>query len=239
MHLGDCRIFGLNISEKDVEDYLKKKYLEKYEIEATILQPFPGASNPREVHDKIASLARKFNGRVYGLVSVNPRLEYAEEEVERALKDLKFVGVKVHTIGHSLHPQNPYAKLLWDLAAKYKVPVMVHTGPGVPFANPTNVVPRLEEYPEVKVILAHAGFGFFAGDALILAKKYDNVYLEISWTPTYDLPAMLTEVPDRVVFGSDLVENTLVELAKFESIKVPEEVKRKALYHNAKELFKL
>ena len=116
---------------------------------------------------------------------------------------------------------------------------MVHTGPGVPFANPANVMPRLDEYPDVDVVLAHAGFGFFASDSLFLAKKFDNVYLETSWTPIYDLSWMVSEVPDKIIFGTDLLPNTPVELAKIEALKLSDDVKEAILYGNAKRVFNL
>jgi hypothetical protein len=234
MHLGECRVFGLNISEKDL-----LSYIEKYNV-SVIVQPFPGSPDPIKTHDKIYELSIRHKGKIYGLVSINPFLneELLLKEFERTFKELKFVGLKLHTVGHSISPMNPRAILLFEVAKKYKVPLMIHTGPG-PFSDPALVIPRAEEYPDVKIILAHAGFGIYANTALWLAKKYDNIYLETSWSYIYDLQAFLNAVPDKIVFGTDLIENIPVEYAKIDALHLSDEIREKWLYLNAKKLFNL
>ncbi|MEM0379041.1 MAG: amidohydrolase family protein [Thermosphaera sp.] len=234
MHLGDCLIFGLSIRDEDLVNYLKTHDVR------IIVQPFPGAPDPVKVHDRIHELSVRFKGRVYGLASINPFLnsELVSKELERSLGELKFKGVKLHTAGHSISPPNPRASIIFEAARKHKVPVMIHTGPG-PFSDPMLVAPRAEEYPDVKIILAHAGFGIYANAALWLAKKYDNIYLETSWSHTFDLQAFLSSVPDKVVFGTDLVENIPVEYAKLQGLKLSDDVKEKFLYSNAKTLFNI
>lgn len=234
IHLGECRIFGLNIKEEDLIEYLNKHDV------AIIVQPFPGAPDPVKVHDRIHELSIKYKGRIYGLASINPYFneELVVKELDRALNQLKFVGVKLHTAGHSISPQNPKASILFDAAAKHKVPVMIHTGPGS-FSDPILAAPRAEEYPDVKIVLAHAGFGTYVNAALWLAKKYDNIYLETSWSHTFDLQVFLATVPDKVVFGTDLIENIPVEYAKIEGLKLTGDLRDKFLFSNAKKLFKL
>lgn len=235
MHLGPCRIFGLHITEQDIIGYLNR-----YDVVAVIVQPFPGSPDPVSVHNKIYDLSQKLKGRVFGLASINPFLdeEFVKKELERALGELGFVGVKLHTAGHAISPTNPRADLLFKIASKYKVPVMIHTGPG-PFSDPILATGKAEEYPDVKIILAHAGFGIYANGALFMAKKYDNVYLELSWSHVFDAVAFTSWVPDKVLFGTDLIENIPVEYAKLEGLKLSEDAKEKLLYLNAKKVFNL
>jgi predicted TIM-barrel fold metal-dependent hydrolase len=236
MHLGECKIFDLSISEEELLQNMKKG-----NVTATIVQPFAGAPDPVKVHDRIYELSEKNKGRIYGLASINPHQDEEKvlNELERTIKNLGFVGIKVHTVGHAVNPLSKDAEILWNAASKYKVPVMVHTGPGVPFALPSMVIPRAEQYSDVPIILAHAGFGMFSAEAMILAKKYENIYLEISWSPTYDVAWFVSEVPDKVLFGSDLIGNVLVEIKKVEELNVSESVKRKVFYENALRVFKL
>ncbi len=235
MHLGSCNIFNLEVTEKELNEYY-----EKNNITAAIVQPFPGAPNPREVHNKIKEFGAKYNKKIYGMASVNPHTsqEVLKEELERTIRELGFVAIKLHTAGHSISPENPRAKTIFDIASKNKVAVMVHTGPG-PFSDPMQIASRAEEYPEVKIIIGHGGFGVHTAGTLYLAKKYDNIYIEPSWVPVYDLALFINEVPDKVVFGSDLIENTPVELAKINSLKLKDELKEKILYLNAKTVFGL
>ena len=54
MHLGECRVFDNDVSEQALMDALDRN-----QVDAAIVQPFPGAPDPRAVHDRIANLAAK------------------------------------------------------------------------------------------------------------------------------------------------------------------------------------
>jgi len=235
MHLGECTIFGLNITEEELLNYINK-----YNISAVVVQPFPGAPDVVKVHNAIYELSLKTNRRVLGMASVNPHLdkEFVSSELNRALKSLNFIAVKLHTAGHAISPVNPKAAILFEHASKHKVPIMIHTGPG-PFSDPMAIIPRAEEFSDVKIVLAHAGFGLYSSAALWIAKKYDNVYLETSWTYSYDLAAFIKEVPNKVLFGTDLIENVPVEFAKLDGLRLADDVKEYMLYKNPKYVFNI
>lgn len=235
MHLGECRIFGLNITEEQL-----LSYLDRYGISVSIVQPFPGAPNAADVHSRIHELSLRTGRRILGMANINPYLgkELVAEELTRVLGSLNFVAIKLHTAGHAIAPTNPSTSILFEYAAKYRVPLMIHTGPG-PFSDPIGVAPRAEEFPDVKMVLAHAGFGIYASAALWLAKKYDNIYLETSWSHVYDLAVFIKEVPNKIVFGTDLIENVPVEFAKLEALKLSDEIRELILYRNAKHVFNI
>ncbi|MFQ6086226.1 MAG: amidohydrolase family protein, partial [Candidatus Bathyarchaeia archaeon] len=138
-----------------------------------------------------------------------------------------------------LNPLTKDADVLWKAANEFGISVMVHTGPGMHFALPSMVIPKAEDFPDVPIVLAHAGFGFFAAEALLLAQRYDNIYLEISWSPSYDVTAMVESVPDKVLFGTDLLENTPIELAKIKALNLAEDIRKKIFEENAIRVFKL
>ena len=100
-HLGECCVFGLFATE---EEMLRR--MEENGVDATIVQPYPGAKDFLKRHDEIAELCAKHPGRFYGLASLSPHIgrERYQREVERCVKDLKFVAVKLHTIGHGVNP---------------------------------------------------------------------------------------------------------------------------------------
>jgi hypothetical protein len=47
MHLGSCRVFDLDITEEQL-----LANLDRNAVNAAIVQPFPGAPDPRAVHDR-------------------------------------------------------------------------------------------------------------------------------------------------------------------------------------------
>jgi predicted TIM-barrel fold metal-dependent hydrolase len=237
-HLGECRVYDVVVTEKDVfNDF------EKNGISAVILQPLPGAPNAKQVHKRIYELSKEYPDKIFGLVSINPHVddEIYLNEVDTLIKDYHFVGLKLHTVGHAINPLGKDAKKVFDAARKYKVPVMVHTGVGLPFASPALVLPRASEYPDVKIVLAHAGYGFVVSpEAFAVAKVTPNVYLETSWDDIYSKWWFINEIgADKVMFGSDLPINTTTELHQYRSLGLPEETLEKCLYNTAKQVFNL
>jgi len=197
------------------------KAMDRYEVEAAVVQPFPGAPDARKIHNEIAELAKKHPGRIFGLASISPHRPKEEyvAEVERCVKDLCFVGVKMHTIGHAVSPLSQDGETVFATAERLKVPVMVHTGPGVPFALPSLCIPKAKAHPNVPVILAHAGFGVFTAEAIVAAQECSNVFLETSWVSGLDVRPLIDNFgADRVMLGTDLPGNVPLEIEKHKHI---------------------
>ena len=236
-HLGECCVFGLVSTE---EEMLRR--MEECKIDATIVQPYPGAKNAPKVHDKIAELCAKHPGRFFGLASISPhgnRDEY-QREMERCVKDLHFVGLKMHTIGHAVNPLSEDGDLVFATAHTFGIPAMVHTGPGVPFALPALCIPAAQKYPGLNIILAHAGFAVFSAEAQVAASVCGNLYLETSWCIGEDIRWMISTIgPDRVMMGADLPSNVPVEIAKYRALDLTPEVYDKVLGGTAVDVFHL
>ena len=80
----------------------------------------------------------------------------------------------------------------------------------------------------------------FGADALVVAQECPNVHLETSWTTVYDLEAMVKKLgPERVMFGTDLVGNVPVELAKYRSLGLSEGELEWCLGKTAQNVFRL
>ncbi|MCH8001843.1 MAG: amidohydrolase family protein, partial [Proteobacteria bacterium] len=130
--------------------------------------------------------------------------------------------MKIHTIGHAVHSRSADARLVFETAAELEIPVMVHTGAGVPFAEPAMWIPLALEFPETTVILAHAGGGIYTGPAIVAAEICPNIVLETSSCNPTDILRMADAVgSERVLFGSDLLPNAGAELAKYEMLGLP------------------
>ncbi|MGC8912160.1 MAG: amidohydrolase family protein [Nitrososphaeria archaeon] len=225
-HLGACRVFDLNVTEEDLINNMNAKG-----IDISIVQPFPGAypQPPVDVHNRIAKLAEKYPGRIFGIASVNPHViskEAWRQEVERCIKGLGFVGIKLHTIGHALLPASTDGMMVFETANDLGVPVMVHTGLGIPPALPGMIIPAAKKYPDLPIILSHAGFNIAVGEAVYVASLFENVYLECSWSMGADILWAIRELgPKRVIFGSDFTNNIETELVKIKEVgATPEEL---------------
>lgn len=207
------------------------------------MQPYPGAPNAKKVHQEINALSKEQNGKVFGLASLNPHMDDAEfdSQVDELFRDNGFVGIKMHTIGHAMNPMGADGKKLFDIAKKYNKPLMVHTGHGIPFSMPSRLTARAKQYPDVKIVVAHAGSlgPIFDVEYTELAESSPSVYLETSWSTMRQKKLFMDKFPDRVIMGSDSTYNTASEVVQFKSMEKDGYDVGKALYENAKRVFKL
>jgi predicted TIM-barrel fold metal-dependent hydrolase len=237
MHLGECRVFGISTSEEEL-----LRGLDQNGIEKVIVQPFPGCEDFRATHDRIANFAAKHPGRVYGLCSLSPHRNRDQyyAEVERCVKQLDFVGVKLHTIGHAVLPLTEDGMCVFEVGTELKIPVMVHTGMGQPFAQPSLCLPAAKKFPQTKIVLAHAGFTVLSAEAQVIASECSNIYLETSWCTSNDIGWMIRTLgPERVMLGSDLPANISSELAKYRGLGLEEKHLQQVLATTAEEVFSL
>jgi uncharacterized protein len=236
-HLGECRVYDQRITDSELINALNAN-----RVSAAVVAPFPGAPNPAQVHDDIASLASRYPGRFFGLANVNPHINRVtyHAEIERTIRQLGFVGIVLDTLGHAVDPNGLDGQTVFEAAREFAVPVVVHTGSGAPFGLPSVVLPRARSYSDVKIILAHAGGGLFASEAYIVAKEASNVYLETSSCGAEDLKRLVEEIgPSRVLFGSDRPINQPVELLKYRSLNFYHYQQYQAMGQTATDIYRL
>jgi predicted TIM-barrel fold metal-dependent hydrolase len=236
-HLGECCVFGLYST---VEEMLRRQ--DECGVDATIVQPYPGAKDYVVRHDEIAELCAKYPGRFYGLGSLSPHVgrDRYKQEAERCVKKLKFVALKLHTIGHAVNPLSEDGNLVFETAYELGVPAMVHTGAGIPFSLPALCMPAAQKYPGLKIVLAHAGGGILSAEAQVVASMFSNLYLETSWCLGEDIRWMIDTIgPDRVMMGADLPSNVPVEFAKYRALDLEPKIYDKVMGATAVDVFKL
>ncbi|MCL5958773.1 MAG: amidohydrolase [Chloroflexi bacterium] len=237
-HLGTCTVFDVTITEEELLGAMNQNG-----IDVALVQPLPGAPDAITAHDAIAALAKKYPGRIIGVVSANPRFLGKDRyfaEVERCIKELGFVGVKLHTIGHAVNPISEVGGWVFEAAHQFGVPITVHTGTGIPFAMASACIPRAMQYPHLPIVINHAGFALMSTDAYVAAKVCPNVYLETSWSLGAEVKWWVNELgAHRVMMGADLPNNKAVEVAKYRALDLTEEQYHQVLGGTAIEVFRL
>ena len=118
---------------------------------------------------------------------VNPhKAEQSDlSEVERALSSRKIRGLKIYLGYFHKYAYDDVYKGFYELAAKYDVPVILHTGDNydknvkVRFAHPLTIDEVAVDFRDTKFIIAHIGnpWTIDAGEVIY---KNDNVYGDLS-----------------------------------------------------------
>lgn len=228
-------------------EFTAEALLQKHEacgVEISIVQPGTchDVETVRRQHDAIAALAAAHPGRFYGMANPSPHLPEAvyEAELTRCVRELGFIGVKLHPLAHACAPGSRDARKLFVLAAQLQIPVMVHTGTGIPFANPAGLIPLAQEFPQLKIVMAHSGFMIAAGDAATVLRLCPNVSADLSWTAGFLVRPWVKELgPRRFMLASDHADNCAAELAKLRGCGLSEEELEWVLGRTATEVFGL
>lgn len=238
-HLGRDQVFDVNFT---ADELLASQ--EANGIDVTLVQPASAhdLETVQRYHDAIADLAASHPGRFRGIANPNPHLtgdQYARE-LERCIGDLGFVGVKLHPTAHALNPTGRDAQAAFELIHALGVPVMVHTGSGIPWSAPSLLGPAARLYPSLPIVVAHAGAMVLSGEAGLLAAEYPNVYLECSWVGGFQVLAWARALgANRLMLGSDHAENAATELAKFRTAGLDSDDLAWALGGTAARVFRL
>ncbi len=210
----------------------------------------------REVNDWIASFTEHIRHRLIPVGSVNPLFEtHPEEEIARVL-DLGIGMIKIHP-PHQLFAPNAYRTqdmrglaAVYDACQRRRIPVMIHTGTSVfprarnVFADPMAADDVAVDFPELTIILAHAGRPLHGDTAYFLARRHPNVYLDISGIPPASLRKYvprLESIADKVLWGTDWPSPGVVSMKgnvdEFVELGYDEDVRNKVLWDNALRVF--
>jgi predicted TIM-barrel fold metal-dependent hydrolase len=207
------------------------------------------------VNDFSAATARFAPDRLIPFGSVHPRLTADPGAEVRRLKDMGIAALKVHP-PHQLFAANAYVDDLPGLAEVYgeaqglRMPVMIHTGTSVfpgarnRFADPMAADDVAVDFPDLPLILAHAGRPLYMDTCVFLARRHPNLYLDVSGIPPRRLLQYLprlADIADKVLWGTDWpdpgVPGMEKNLADFLNLDLAEETRRKILRDNAYRIF--
>jgi uncharacterized protein len=190
-------------------------FLEGEGVECAILlaEYSPRVTGIQSIEDMLV-VARHDPTRIRVAANVNPHLHYpVAVEVERQL-ELGAVALKIHPV-HGGFPAN--ARELYRAYAVCEergVPVIFHCGtsnfPGAAnrFADPIFVEDVASHFPDLTIVLAHGGRGWWYDAAAFLALMRERVWIELSGLPPRKLPEYyarydLDRLGRKFIFGTD------------------------------------
>jgi len=192
-------------------------------------------------NDKLKTLCDTHPDMLLPFMTVNPRdEEKAIEEMERAYYELGMKGLKVHGWCQSFSMTEPWFHEMCRKCIDLNIPLVVHDGTP-PFTEPYQACYVAEKYPELTIILAHAGLNDLWKEALYGAQRLNNIYLGTCSAPYYALKKIIEAVgSERILYGSDggFGDNRIMDnnLDKIYMLDLKEDELENILYKNAQRL---
>ena len=233
-HLGDFGGWaGISFGEAEL-----LRQMEEYDIEKTFLT---GASF--QGNDAVVEVFQKHPDKVVPFVWVNPALDNVEKKLTHYIVEEGFMGIKMQPLFDAFVADDPIVDPVMDFAEAHHVPVFIHCG-HPPFSLPWSIALLAERHPNVKVTMIHMGHGHgvYIDASIKMAKRYANLWLEMSGMPMgcKIAEAYRTVGADRVMFGIDSpFHHPTVEIQKVLTCGLSEREQQDVFYNNAKKLLNL
>lgn len=184
------------------------------------------------------------------VANVNPHLHYpVARELARQL-DHGAAALKIHPVHAGFRADDAAMYPAYALLVERGVPLVVHCGtssfPGSTnaYADPMLLDAVLRDFPDLDVVLAHAGRGWWYDAAAFLALSNAHVWLELSGLPPTRLPDYfarydLGRLSRRWIFGTDWpgVPGQAANARAVVGLGLPDEVVPLVLGGNARQVY--
>ncbi|HWK30388.1 MAG TPA: amidohydrolase family protein [Solirubrobacter sp.] len=151
-------------------------------------------------NDVAVQAALASGGRLVSFCRLDPR-DSPVAEARRCL-DAGAVGIKLHPRAERFTLHEPGVREIVAVAHERRVPVLIHAGRGIP-ALGQNTVELASEFPDARLILAHAAISDLAWLWRVLP-DHPNVFIDTAWWNPADHIALFSLVdPSHIVWASD------------------------------------
>ena len=173
--------------------------------------PFHEPDGYAVANDDVLAAARDADGLLVPFCRVNPH-DSPVPEAERSLRN-GAKGIKLHPRAEQFTLDHPQVRSIVALANERSLPVLIHAGRGIP-ALGLHAVELAEEFPDARLILAHAGTSDLSWIWRVAA-DLPNLLFDTAWWIPADLQALFSLVPPgQIVFASDApYGNTFISAA--------------------------
>lgn len=154
-------------------------------------------------NDYIASVQDRWPDRIIGFGQVNPRLDDAAAEVGRcARRGLR--GIKLHPTMHGYHfCDHGLLDPVLAACSEHQIVVLVNALDD-PFCAPLAIEEIARPFPGVPVLIAHMGTIWNLMEAILVAGRTPNLYLETSGAQLLDVRTAYRQLgPGKIVMGTD------------------------------------
>lgn len=149
--------------------------------------------------------ARQYPDRIGVLPWMKLSTEQPDEEFIRLLeenRDLVY-GIKFHPFHSRLAPDDPSVEPVYEIARKYDLPIVSHTG-GYEEARSVHLYNAALKHPDINFVMVHMDLGTDNQEAIELLGKVDNLYGDTTWVSVKStLQAIERWGSGKILFGSD------------------------------------
>lgn len=237
MHLGEYYLFPV-IEYQNLS--LLVSTMDRIGVNVGVISSLPAClgGKQKEGNDFVIKAIKKYPRRFIGSIGINPHYsDLLRPELKRCFQ-AGMRAIKIHS-KISLPYSHKNYKPVYGFADEKNLPILAHTWGKEELGC---LEPRFKKYPKLKWLLAHTGSNDLT-EYVRLAKKYNNVFLEIalSSSPRGLIEYLVSEgLENKILFGSDCYfMNLAQQIGRVMFAKISLRIKEKILGKNAQKIFRI
>lgn len=133
-------------------------------------------------------------------------------KLEHYVKECGVRGLKLLPSYQFFYPNDVMLYPLYAKAQELKIPVIFHIGSSVfkgtrlKYCDPIHLDDVAADFPELVIVMAHSGRGFWYDQCFFLSRLHKNIYMDVTGLPPQNLLRYFPDLDrngDKVIFGSD------------------------------------
>ncbi|MBI3871548.1 MAG: amidohydrolase [candidate division Zixibacteria bacterium] len=165
-----------------------------------------------------ADYVKQHRDRLFAHGSIDPiHSKDPEGELSLLLDEWGIAAIKIHPPHQGIAPNaylegNTILPTVYEGCSRRGVPVVLHTGTTIfkgariKYGDPILIDDVACDFPDLKIVLAHAGRPLWTETARFLVKRHPHVYMDLSGIPPQRIPRWfpdLDRLADKVLWGTD------------------------------------
>ena len=191
----------------------------KYNIGFTLVSNIEAAEydqNGREVPKSLQKPQNELLKNLLEMIKRNPdkfgaliwmksASELPDEEMYEIIAENReyIYGIKLHPFHSKVAPDDKRLEAVYDLAAKFSLPIVSHTG-GCAEAESKRLYNAAKMHPELNFVMVHMDLGTDNSQALKYLGKLPNLYGDTTWVPlSTTLKAIELYGSEKMLLGTD------------------------------------
>lgn len=221
----------------DIDNLIKQ--MDNFQIEKVVLCGTSYLDN-----DNVSLAYKKYKDRVLPIVYSNPfEGDEAIKKIYRYVENEGFLGIKLNPLKDAYIADSEILNPIMEAAEDLNLTVFIHCG-HPPYSLPWSIALLAERYPKVNIVMIHMGHGHgvYIDASIKMAKRYNNLYLEMSGMPMGSKikEAYKSVGHNRMLFGVDApFHHPSVEIQKVITCGLKDKELEDIFYNNISKLLNL
>lgn len=155
-------------------------------------------------NEYIASIVAANPTRLIGFGQVNPRDPHALQAIVQCARDFGLKGIKLHPTMHGYHfADHGLLDPIFEQCRAVGLTILVNALDD-PYCAPLAIEEIAKGFPALPVVIAHMGTVWNVVEALIVAERNDNIYLDTSGTQLLEVAMAYKRVGhEKLLMGTD------------------------------------